>query len=624
MSTTEPIDINLPGGFLRSTSRTAAQGRVIDGNCIRFQNGKWEKIGGWIRKPLTQLVGIVRGAFGWTTSSLNDLLAAGTQAKLYSIGDAVTDITPLRKTTSPLGNNPFTMTDTLTLVTVHDVGHGALDGATVTFSGASASHGITVVGTYILTRVDDDNYTIVAATPATSSGTGGGAAVVAAYEINVGLQDTAYGLGYGSGLYGRGTYGTERSATNGLSEGTGILNEMRTWSFANYGNKLMVSPSGGGIYSWDQPGAAARAVILAGAPTSVRYMFITPERMVVALGTTTPMTMAWSDRDDQTNWTPAADNTSDIRTLQVGNKLMAGATFSGGISVIWSDTAFFLMQFIDSTGEIYSTRVIAEGCGLLGPCAWARTPDLMAWMSNSFFFIYAGGIVQRAPRQDEIRDYILGSGVGTAGTTPDHGTSIGRLNRDKAAKVACGHDPKHNEVWWHYCSVDSTTGENDEYVLVCLSDWSWSTGKLDMLTSVGRSAMTRSESPAGVIYEAGTDSYIYQHENGVDANGAALPWFLQTGPIPAGNARTDQDVIGYVPDFERQFKDMTLQLRMWERPNSTVPLDDQTFTIAPEDILQDMKMGGRYYDMKLSADALGNDFRMGTPQLETGMGGDRR
>lgn len=612
MSTTQPVNLDLPGGFLKTVSPVAAKGRVIDGQWVRFQNGKWEKIAGFIKAVAAQVNGIVRGMFGWTTAANQDLVALGTATKLYSMSDQLADITPIAFT-GTLGTNPFTMTSGQPTVTVHDTAHGVIAGTIVNFSGATAAQGLTINGSYPVTSVTDaDNYVITASGNATGNGSGGGSSVVYTYYLNPGLQDQTYGIGYGSGLYGRGTYGTPRSPTNGLSNDGGITNELRTWFFANYGNELAVLPSGGTVYLWNQNNGDPLPLPVSNAPAMARAMFITPERMIVLLGTTLPMTMAWCDRLDPTNWTPSLASTANVRTLQGGNKLIAGATFFGGVNLIWSDTTCFLMQFIGTSGEIYSTLPIGEGCGLIGPCAYGRSPDTMVWMSDYRFYIYSGGIVLVAPRQDEIRAYILGE------VTRNGVVTGGRLDRTKATKIACGHNPKHNGFWWHYTSIDSPDGENDEYVIVCLDDWSWYTGKLN------RSAMTHAESPLGTTYMAGTDSYIYQHEVGNDADGSPLPWFMQTGPVPLGNAQTDMDVIGFVPDWERQTQNITLEIRTKDRPASSTYIDDATFVMPEGTELVDMKLGGRYADLKFSGSDLGSDFRIGIPQLEVGVGGDRR
>jgi len=99
--------------------------------------------------------------------------------------------------------NPFSTVSGSSTVTVTDVNHGAVDGDTVNFSGASAVSGLTINGNYIITYINSNVYTIDAGSNANASATGGGN-VVAKYELNVGQivysTITGWGAGYWGGL----------------------------------------------------------------------------------------------------------------------------------------------------------------------------------------------------------------------------------------------------------------------------------------------------------------------------------------------------------------------------------------------------------------------------------------
>lgn len=83
--------------------------------------------------------------------------------------------------TGTLGNDPFAMTNLSAVVTVTHAAHGRATGDGVWFSGATAAHGITIVGDYKITVVNANSYTITHGSAATSTGAGGGAAVVYHY-----------------------------------------------------------------------------------------------------------------------------------------------------------------------------------------------------------------------------------------------------------------------------------------------------------------------------------------------------------------------------------------------------------------------------------------------------------
>ena len=91
--------------------------------------------------------------------------------------------------TVTLANNPFTTgsSGSNAVITVTASAHGAITGDFVTFSGGTATDGVTAIQLNIkfeITKVNNDSYTITTAGTASSGSTaGGGSAVVAAYDL---------------------------------------------------------------------------------------------------------------------------------------------------------------------------------------------------------------------------------------------------------------------------------------------------------------------------------------------------------------------------------------------------------------------------------------------------------
>jgi hypothetical protein len=80
--------------------------------------------------------------------------------------------------TETLGADPISTTSGSPIVTIADTAHGLSVGDVVTFSGATAVGGITVSGSYPISSVLTNTFTIIASSDATSTATGGGGAVV--------------------------------------------------------------------------------------------------------------------------------------------------------------------------------------------------------------------------------------------------------------------------------------------------------------------------------------------------------------------------------------------------------------------------------------------------------------
>lgn len=460
-----------------------------------------------------------------------------------------------------------------------------------------------VDGEYLATYVNANSYTITTALAAkTTDATVGGAAVAYSYLLNNGLSDSAVGLGVGVGPVGAGTVGTPR--TSG-----GILRELRTWFFDNYGSLLAFLPSGGTVYTWDEPAAAARGVAVTNAPSSARAMFITAERMIVMLGTDDPMRIEWCDRDDSTNWTAGEGSTANERLLQTGNKLVAGTRFPGdGGQMLWSDTAAYGMQFVGSTDFIYEIPVLMTDAGLIAPTAFELARDLIIWMTPSLELMIYDGVVRQAPAFEEIRAWFKG-----------------RLDTDKADKITFGRTPEFDEVTVHFPSIDSADGENDEFFTVHIKDWHYVPGpETSDNKLIKRSAHVHFPTPGGAIVMTGTDAYIYIHENTLNADGEILPWRIETGRISIGYGAVEADVNGYIPDLERHAGVITMEIDSFERPNSQTAIDEQEVTIDEGDEIVDFVVGARYAELAWECEALNSDFRFGIPLLDVAPAGASR
>jgi hypothetical protein len=132
-------------------------------------------------------------------------------------------------------------------IQVTNVANGVVQNDFVTFSGATAFGGFTTgnINTeqQVLNVIDVDHFTInISSVFSTSATSGGGSAVIAAYQINTGLDVYIVGNGWGAGYWGRGGWGSPATI--------GIGSQLRLWSDDNFGQDLIIAPRGGAIYYW--------------------------------------------------------------------------------------------------------------------------------------------------------------------------------------------------------------------------------------------------------------------------------------------------------------------------------------------------------------------------------------
>jgi hypothetical protein len=599
-----PLPLEIPPGVVKTLTPNAAKGRFTDADHVRFLNGKAEKWLGWRKLIDDAMLGKARGAVGWSNAFGNPNAAFGTHLKLYALlgNDTLTDITPARSS-GTLGTDPFAVVDGETTVTVTDTAHGAGEGDFVTFDGATAGGGITVDGEYQITSiVDADTYTIEHSVAATSTDAAtGGNAVTFEYQIEVGLADGVAGLGWGAGAWGEGTWSTPREE--------GIQLDLRVWSLSEYGNDLLANPSSSGLYLW-QEATDARAEVVTNAPTQIRAMFVTGERFIFALGCldVSPMTVKWPDRDDPTDWTPTAANTANERTLQSGSKLMGGCRLTDGLSLVWSDSSLYLFQY---TGDdfIYSDRLVGTNCGLGAPLAFTKVGGVAFWFSGRQLLMYAGGGAVPIPNSDDVLAFLLAD-----------------MDPARIAKVWAEYDEFNTQVRFHYCAMGAT--EPNRYVDVnipgaggaAIDDWAWTVGTWPTPRTTG--CIFR---PADAFSILADDSgQLWSHNDGLDDGDDALDWHLTYGLYALSNGAQNMDVVGLIPDFERQVGAVDFDISTLDRPNDTDNKDEATYTIAAGQGREDTRVEGRHASMTARQTGVrGGDVRFGIVTVEVQPAGER-
>ncbi len=612
MAAQRKVALEFLPGIVKVDSEYSAKGRYTDCDKCRFIAGLFEKIGGWVAWTTDLFTGIARSIFAWDDNSSSQWVSVGTHCRLwaYDDGKIKINITPFRET-GTLGANPFATVAGANIITVTDTGHGLIAGDFVNFSGATAVGGLAIAGEYrVATVIDANTYTImqpnIANTPiglllvlthtisgnATSTAVGGGASVAYSYELTCGNLGVSSGGGWGIGGWGEGAWGVDHPSGS-------FITLPRFWSLDKYGQNLLALPTGGTLYQWNPTTPNTRAAAVTNAPASGLFMFVTSERHVHVLGAGgNLMKMDWCDDDDVTVWTPSATNSANTRTLQHGSRLIGGIELQQRVSIIWSDTTVYIHQYTGSN-FVYETRAIAHGCGLAGPGAFDVAGGVAFWMSGDDFWYCGGAAADRIPRSVEIRKFVFDA-----------------LADDTKYKIECGYNPTHNEIWWHYCADGAA--ENNRYVAVSLDTFDWFIGTL------GRTAQGIQASINNLILAADVNGNIFEHESGVNANGAALPYYIESGYADIDDGNVEMDISGFFPDFKRQAGDVTLDFSTKNYPNDTAATESATRTMSVGQGTVDVWMVGRQARVKYSGSALGSDIRGGRQRVEISTAGGRR
>ena len=194
-------------GINREITSFSNEGGYFDCEKVRFYTPFPEKIGGWVKQSNNTYLGSARALHNWLALDSSNFMGVGTHLKYYiEEGGSFTDITPIRKTST--NSITFAAVDGSAELTVTDSTHGAVQNDFVTISGAVSLGGNITASVLnaehqITTIVNANSYKITVSATANSSDTGnGGSGVDGSYQINVGLDTSVGGNGWGAGGYG--------------------------------------------------------------------------------------------------------------------------------------------------------------------------------------------------------------------------------------------------------------------------------------------------------------------------------------------------------------------------------------------------------------------------------------
>ena len=676
---------------------TESVGGWYESNNIRFRQGTPEKIGGWVRISSAIFQGVCRSLWNWVTLSGRNLLGVGTNLKFYiENGGIYYDVTPVRATVT-LGANPFSTLINSATVTVTDSTGGWVNGDFVTFSGATAVAGLTIVGEYQLSNVgvSTTQYTIQASGLASSTTTGGGSAVVATYQINVGPAYSIPLVGWGAGAWGSKQWGTNQVSNNPI----------RLWSQNNFGEDLIFGPRGGGIYYWTAiagltiPGklvsglggavtftSASPTVVTAlttfvngtpmtfsatgslptGITAGVTYyvsgasgltfnlanssgtlintsstgtgvyidnlvdvplmqnqlLISDASRFVFAFGCNdygsvvqSPMLIRWSNQESVTDWTPSATNQAGSLLLSHGSQIITSMQARQEI-LVWTDSTLYSLQY-SGPPAVWSSQLVGDNISIVGQNATALASGVVYWMGVDKFYSYSGTV--KTLRCD-LRQYVYSD-----------------INLEQKAQFFASTNEGFNEVWFFYCSANSTAV--DKYVVYNYSEDIWYYGLM------GRTAWLDSglrDYPIAATYYYN----IVNHEDGVDDNMTAT-----TQPITALIASSEFDIddghnFGFVrrilPDltFRGSSDSITPQVIMtliplansgsgYSNPASEGGTNNavvQRITSVPVEQFTGqvfIRVRGRQMVFRVDSSQIGCAFQIGAPRIELQSDGRR-
>ena len=578
--------ITPPAGIVKNGTDYANKGRWVDGDLVRFENGYLKPLGGWGYFKNNPVGTFYSGTVGTTTSS-NILTITTTVVHGFSVGgtiylegfDATGGVPQAEINTSfSIVSVPSTTTFTVSVNTSAT--------STATSSASTIIKAEIPIGMYSYKANNGEEILAI--------GTRAG--------VNVLYNDTWYDVtpsgfigddvitstGYGAYHYGVEDWGDERS--------TSALNfDTKSFSFDNWGEHLVFCFAGDGkLYQW-RPNAGGGspdtiATAITNAPTGCQAVVVSNERHLIAIGAGgDPRKIAWSDREDNTNWTSTARNTAGDLQIPTGGKANYAVKWQNDI-IIFTDVGINRLYYTGSP-FVYGIQDAGVNCKAISARSITSAGGFLSWISENSFFSFDGTLREL---KSDVHDYIF--------------DNI-QVNTQKSTFGT--HNIDFNEIWWFFPVGDVDQLTPNKYVIWNYIDNVWSIGSIDRSCWVDQGVFN---------YPISCDSngFVYEHDKrplfnspGLDDN--QVP-FAVTGPLEIGNGDRLAQVNQILPDEEsNSLPGITIGFTGKNTPLGT-ETDFGNFTFDT-DGYTDARFTARQLSMKVTG-SLTQDFQVGNIRLD--------
>lgn len=397
--------------------------------------------------------------------------------------------------------------------------------------------------------------------------------------FTAGISDASVNTGFGGGFFGAGFFGVERADTGNYSEVT-------TWALDVWGENLVgCSVDDGKLYEWTLSTGTAAAQI-ANSPVDCLSMHVTPERFLFALGAGgDPRSVQWSDREDNTTWTPTATNEAGSFSLVSDGQIM-GATAVRGQTLIVTDTDAHVISYIGPP-FVHNVERVGENCGAISRKAIVSTDRGAFWMGSNGFYGFFGGSVE--PITCDVTDKVFGD-----------------ISGPQRSKIHAVHNSQYGEVQWFYPSGDET--ECNRYVAYNYRENHWTFGALSRTTCVDRGVFSQ---PIWVD----ASGNIYDQEVGLNYDSADV--FVESGPISMGDGSNVYSIVELLPDEVTQ-GDVTATFKTRFHPNDV----ERSYGPYAMNAPTNLRFTGRQVRVRIDGNALAN-WRWGVPRVRVRLAGER-
>jgi hypothetical protein len=202
-------------------------------------------------------------------------------------------------------------------------------------------------------------------------------------------------------------------------------------------------------------------------------------------GVLDPMLIRWSDQESLTTWYPAVTNQAGSLRLSHGSEIVTVVQSRQEI-VVFTDSSVYSLQYLGPP-YVWGSQLLGDSVSIASPNAASLASGVVYWMGVDKFYKYDGRVQTLSC---DLRQYVFEN-----------------INKTEFDQVFSGTNEGFNEVWWFYCSRNSST--LDRYVIYNYLENVWYYGTMERTAWLDSGLI---DYPVAATYS----NNLVWHENGVN------------------------------------------------------------------------------------------------------------
>ena len=359
-------------------------------------------------------------------------------------------------------------------------------------------------------------------------------------------------------------------------------------------------------------------------------------RFVIAFGvndygsaTQNPMLVRWSDQENVLTWTPTATNQAGSFLLSHGSQIISALQNRQEI-MVWTDATMYSMQYLGAP-YVWGFNLMGDNISIMGPNTPVVANNVVYWMGQDKFYMYSG-TVQTLPCT--LRQYVFGN-----------------INLTQSYQFFGSTSEGYNEVWWFYCSANSTI--IDRYVIYNHLERIWYYGTLTRTAWID-SPLRRYPVAAGYadvdptqppVDYAGINSGIIYHEAAVDDGTtnppSAIAAYIQSSDFDIGDGHNFGFVWRVIPDVSfdgsiSEAPNVNFTVLPRQNPGANYGTSDTPSVVSAQSYVGQStynvqqftqyaycRLRGRQMALLVASDSVGTQWQLGSPRLDIRPDGKR-